>query len=271
MSVEKLDLWNLQKYTCGSGNLAIELLGGLKSLRILILNLVSFEEFTADNVLMLLEVCPSDVHVYLDTFAVDSSTFADYIHVIGTCLRRMSLEYEYWAFPRDVLPAFDNIEKLALYASYNVSNLVESIFDQPMRNLRNLSIRYMDDLKIWTVITRSLTTLREFSCHFSSEFDENQGYIPVKGPDFTELLQANKYLRSIALDFGQFRDPQPLTKKVADFIPRFKVCHSLKFVALMYRKYSLDYTRHEEISNACVALRTKSLTLFVNEIRYLPS
>lgn len=92
---------------------------------------------------MLLYVCPWYVHVHSEIVVEHDDKFADHIHVIGTRLRRLKLNYELGTaqrVPLDVLPAFGNIKTLFLILSdewytEEFLRVVESIFAKPMPKL----------------------------------------------------------------------------------------------------------------------------------------
>lgn len=277
--VEKLNLWieNETKFVA-IGDALIELLDALKSLQILDTNGRSkmYYSFTADNIRSLLKVCPSDVHVYTTIFVDHCDAFADYIRAVGTSLRRIAVYCQVGTLPREVIHAFVNVEELSLNLGPNAFTVVKSIFVDPMPNLRELSIRNLKNVKnskLFSVLARSVSNLREFSCHFLGSSHDEEKRVPMKSSDFIKFLQANKHLSGFYLNYGSSYDSLAVREDITDFIPCLKVCKYLSDVVITYFDAEAVNTRvwYEVIGNACVPLRTKSLTLTVNFVRYLPS
>lgn len=242
----------------------------------------------AGTVHILLDVCPSDVHVRSHNYVQDDGNFIDIICVIGTRLRSLILEYYVNAeskVPRVMLPALVNVEELNLHLKpafslvpSEISGLLESIFVEPLVNLRDLTITYVNNSKILAmdILARSVSNLRKFHCAFETDiFIDIEERVPVKGLALTEFLQGNKHLRCLYLGFGQFQDFQLVIDGIADFIPCLKVCNYLKDVTITYSEEDGSLAKHsercKEISNACCSLRTRSLSLRVNGLRYLPA
>ncbi len=279
--LEKLCLVNLRELGFASDSLLIGLLRKLKALRVLFLDLYDFGEmpyFSVEDIRMLLDVCPPDIHVYSETMAEHNVDFLDFIRVIGVRFRKLRLTCEFKHVPSDILPAFANIEQLHLHpfagdmpTEFRV--MMESVFAEPMPNLCKLSIA-LDNSEILPIVARSVSYLREFECLFSTRFGEEER-IPVVGAHFTELLQANKRLTRISLNYDHAEES--LDNEIVDFIPCLRDCTELKVVTISYMKdhemgenAKPNSEKSELIKDACVSLRNKPLTLAVNSVCYLP-
>ena len=285
--LEKLGLFKIHHLDFSSDGVVIDSLRALKRLRVLVLDIFVFDElpyFSKDNVRTILDVCPSDVHVHLHMSLNQNLDCTGYFRLFGTRLRVLSLNTGFFTEEKDVVAALANIEELSLrpfngYYWEEFSTVMEPILAAPMPNLRKLLISSVDNSNILPRLSRSVINLREFMCFFGSRFDREE-QIHVKGSDFTELLRANKQLRRITIDYGE--NIVLVKDKIVDFIPRLKDCKYLKDVVILYRAEDErdedgniigmhDCGMLEEIRDACVSLRTKSLSLSVRGVSYLPS
>lgn len=147
--------------------------------------------------------------------------------------------------PLDMLPALVPCDECCAEITLTVA---ESIFAEPMPNLRKLLIICVNNSKILAVLAREVSNLHEFSFNFQLYFDEEQENepVPMKASDFTEFLQENKHLSYIYLDFR-------LSEDIEDFIPHLKECKHLKDVTLAYEKLG-------EISESCEKKRCLRFT-----------
>lgn len=276
--VEKLYLWRLHEYLLIVGT---ELLKALKFLRILVLRLIAshdllLEELTLTQVGMLLEACPSDLHVHLYLVVEDNDTLVKYLGAFGTRLRELTLRYKTGAESRVpvILSELAAIEKLDVYPealSSDVSILTESILKQSMPDLRELHIRYVKNSNILVSLSHEITSLRKFSCTFNVVLAEEEERIPVEGKHFKNLFENNKRLHFLDLYYGVFNDSESATEEIADLISCLKVCKNLKYVFILYNKGDEGSEKCKDLSDACVPLRQKSMTLTVNSVLYLPS
>ncbi len=266
--MEKLDLLNLHKFAWASfQNTVTDYLVALKSLRFLVLDLSSY--FDEDGLRAILNVCPPNVWIDCRVCTHYQDYDIDSLHVIGPRLQKFELEYESGTLPRDFLPVLGNIQELILSSWDEASDeMIESIFVEPLPCLQKLSFFSVKNPKVLCSIAGYVSNLRELTGSFSfscSETDEKQ--IVLNGSPISELQRANEHLHYIIITYWH-------TKHIVDFIPRLRVCHSLEHVAIYYWPRSEDRTtsseKTKEVTNACVALRTKSLSLSVDGMLYLP-
>ncbi len=285
--LEKLDLMNIEELVLEDRNEVIDLLKALKALRVL--NIVSndFERnrgLSTDQLRMLLAACPPSVKIHGYISLSHGIGVSNFIRGIGAHLQVLNLEYSLDTMPSELLPALVNIEELSLLPVEGYSDeMIESVFVEPLLHLQKLRILHMKSSNRLRMVARSVTNLREFECSFRTGFEdhlEGEGMIevwrvPVCGTDFIELLCANVHLRFVGVNFGITR--QRVTNEITEFIPLLKVCDSLEYVEIsntMIDNISEEMPNSErvkEISNACVPLRNKSFSLFVNGVYYLPS
>ncbi len=264
----------------------IDLVRGLKTLRVLYVNFADFGEldfYTVDYVRMLLDACSSTVKVHSSVKGEPNSSFVDFVRVVGTRLHKLDVTGQFDSLPRDVLPGLRNIEELSfnlfvMDPPVEYMSTMESVFAEPLPNLRKLTLLGVNTSKILSVIALAASNLREFECNFLSMSGVDDEEVDVSGSDITEFLQANEHLRSIVLHY--FGIESSVIDGIIDFIPRLKVCRYLKVVniGLMPRRFRDNYKirllsrrMRTEISNACVSLRTKPLSLIVNGTPFLPS
>ncbi len=267
--LEKLDLLNLHKFAAATlQNIVTDYLASLKSLGYLLLDLYyeGTRHLDIDFLRAILHACPPNVWIDCTMGFNFGDSNINNLRVVGPRLRKLVMDYESGTLPRDLLPALGNVQELLLVPYQTSDEMIESIFVEPLPCLRKLSI-LVNNPTVLRSIARSVSSLREFVCSFSFRFNEtSEDRIAANGSAITELLQANEHLRYIKMTYWH-------AEHIVDFVRRLRVCRNLEHVAIGYRIQSESrkaVSESKEISNACVPLRTRSLSLSVNGMRYLP-
>ena len=265
--LDELALWNLDEILAFGRDTVLNLIGCLKSLQTLVFHMYDDNNhLTAYDMNMLLEVCSPNVHVhFIDIYgAIDN--IQDYLRVIGSRLRLLRLNSAMSVIQKELLPAFCNIEELALGCcsanhTEQAIDIIQSIFVQCLPNLRILCIRDVDHSNILPIIAKSVSNLREFQCSFL--LSESFAHVS----HFNLLFRNNPHLSYISLDL-----PSCDTISSSSIIANFKGFHHLRHVEIStVGRNQVVLERSQEIRNACVSLRTVSLSLSVDGVRYLPS
>ncbi len=285
----RLEKVNLLDCTFYNEGLVIDLLRALKTLRVLVIDFFDFGEpdyYPVNNVRMLVDACSPNIKIHSYCDCENNSSFVDFVRIVGTRLSRLNVICQSVALPRDVLPALRNVEELSfdllkMNPQVGYMSMLESVFVDPLPNLRKLTLRCVNTSRIFSVIARSASNIREFECGFQSILGVDDGQVHVNGADVTEFLQANEHLRSIVLCYRGTE--VSVIDGIIGLIPRLKVRRHLRVAAFQfwprYRSANIDgkllalYSdaMSEKIRDACVSLRTKPLSLTVNLVSYLPA
>ncbi len=281
--LQKLELTNIEDLILEAGKELVDLLRALKTLRILVLVLHYYHDevyqgLSTDLIRMLVEACPPNVRIHGAVTTSHESGALNFMRGVSTHLHVFRLEYSFDTMPTDIGPVFGNVEDLVLSPVEGYSDkVIELVFVEPLPHLRRLFIGSVRNSKILHMVARSVHNLRELECLFGLALEVEEEPVPVVGSDFADLLHTNVHLRYISVDFVVAREL--VTSVILDFIPLLKVCRFLEHVdinnglngKLPKHERLSKKGRLKEISDACIPLRTKSLSLSAIDVCYLPS
>ncbi len=277
--LEKLELANVESLMLASSMEFFDLLRAVKTLRVLFLFLHccpgDLEDLLViDELRMLVAAWPPNFRIHGFVTASFLTPLSNFVREVGAHLRSLKFHYSAVGMPSDIGPALRNVECLALHPIGGYSDeMIESVFAEPLPNLQRLSLYRVRNSKVLRNIARSVRNLRELRCSFGLKTDVGKESESVLGSDFAELLRANVHLRYIAVDCEIPKEQ--MTKVILDFILLLKGCRCLEHVDIANDECNshewIYNKRVKEISNACVPLRTKSFSLFVSGVWYLPS
>lgn len=243
VKLKKLVLTNIQHLVYLDPAGVIELLKALNGLQVF--HIECNNGTSSDSIRRLMEACSENVSIECDFCDTLGDQFHDCIRLIGARLRVLWLsQLDFDDIPSDLLSVFGGIEELLLNSTnFTDVNKIESIFAEPLPNLRKLLMGYFHDSSLLSVIARSASNLIHFSCSFKH----------VNGDDFARLFHANKYLWAIDVQF-EVKSEESEIRTILDLISTFKICQNMRHADVKSRL--VDENDHY-IATSCMLVAKK--------------
>ena len=284
-ALRELKIVNTKKVISGNKQMVIESIQALQSLRVLGIDLYDycyfFRSLTVEEIEALVQGRPSDFLLDFDGSFNSQEKFGDVMRSIGSRLRVFSLVLNFDSIPAGTTFMLDNIQELRLRKYVYCDDLkLERLFTHPMPNLRKLIIS-VKNTSIFSHIACCTSNLLELTCELPDSGGDTDYSFSVRASDITQLLQENKKLHHLDINFG-FTQTR-LSDDMILLISCLNVRDAMMHVVIRYHtdsesdigrdtdSYTLnEFTGMEQdknsemykkLLNACAPLRTKRIDL----------